>query len=162
MYSLWCLLVLNLIFVTQVHMTLVLALVLVLQTWCCQHVMTCDNVRFFSPFYLLFITCTFTFGHMTDNLPFLTWLTWSHTLLSHVTHHLMTHIDSGWLIVTHWCFTLCCFIYICFIFCFMTHMRTFIVLITYCSSDVHCHCDVYCSCDAIVHFTIKSGLLSSL
>ena len=113
-------------------------------------------------FYLLFITCTFTVGHMTDDLYFLTWLTWSHTLLSHVTHRLMTHVDSGWLIVTHRCFTHCYFIYICFIFRFMTHTRTPIVLVTYYSRDVHCSCDVYCSSDAIVHFTIKSGLLSSL
>ena len=34
-------------------------------------VTTCDDERFFFlSFYLLFITCTFTVGHMTDDLPF--------------------------------------------------------------------------------------------
>ena len=100
-------------------------------------VTTCDNIWFFFHLYLLFITCTFIVSHMTDDFPFLTWLTWSHTLLSHVTHRFMTHVDLGWLIVTHWCFTFNCFTYICFIFCFMTHTRTSIVLVTYCSRDVH-------------------------
>ena len=45
-------------------------------------------------FFTLFITCTFTVGHMTDNL-----------LLSHMTHHSMTHVDLHRLTVTHWCFT---------------------------------------------------------
>ena len=58
-------------------------------------VTTYDDVQFFFHFYLLFIMCTFTVGHMTDDLPLLTRLTWSHTLLSHVTHHLMTQVDSG-------------------------------------------------------------------
>ena len=104
----------------------------------------------------------FTFYLSRVLLQSVTWLTWSHTLLSHVTHRLMTRVDLGWLIVTHWCFTFYCFIHICFTFCFMTHTRTSIVLVTYCSSDIIVLCDVYCSCDAIVHFTIKSGLLSSL
>ena len=32
----------------------------------------------------------------------------------------------------------------------MTHMRTPIVLVTYCSSDFIVLCDVHCYCDAIV------------
>ena len=46
------------------------------------HVTTCDNIQFFFHFY---------------------------PLLSHMTHHLMTHVDLCWLIVTHWCFTLLLF-----------------------------------------------------
>ena len=125
----------------------------------------CHNLWWRTIFFFLlpFIYHVYFYSRSHDWRSFFrTWLIGSHTLLSHVTHRSMTHVDSGWLIVTHRCFTLCCFTYICFTFHFMTHTRTPIVLVTYCSCDVHCSCDVYCSSDAIVHFTIKSGLLSSL
>ena len=115
----------------------------------CRSVTTCDDVRFFFSFFFIYHVYFYSRSHDWRS-SFRTWLIGSHTLLSHVTHRLMTHVDSGWLIVTHRCFTLCCFIYICFIFCFMTHTRTPIVLVTYCSRDVHCSCDVYCSRDTIV------------
>ena len=117
-----------------------------------QHVMM-YNFSFIFTF--LFITCTFTVGHMTDNLPFLTWLTWSHTLFSHVTHCPVTHVNLGWLIVTHWCFTLVVSsVSVSSFVSWLTWEHPLfllpIVLVTFIVL-----CDVYCSCDAIVHIYYK-------
>ena len=87
-------------------------------------------------------------------------LYFSHDSLSHDSCQLLlTHSDS---LVFH------PFIY-SLSYCSIDSYKNLIVLVTYCSCDVHCSLwrllsldDVYCPSDAIVHFTIKSGLLSSL
>ena len=126
-------------------------------------VTTCDDVRFFFSFLPFIYHMYFysqshdwqtSFSHMTHLESYITFPCDSSSYDSH--QFRLTHSDS---LVFHLLFH---FIYICFIFCFMTHMRTSIVLVTSCSSDIIVLCDVHCSCDAIVHFTIKSGLLSSL
>ena len=64
-----------------------------------QHMISISFLSFYLSHVLLQLVIWLTTFH------FLTWLSRSHPLLSHVTHHSMIHVDWHQLIVTHWCFT---------------------------------------------------------
>ena len=66
----------------------------------------CDDVQFFFSFYL-FIYHVYCYSQSYDWRPFSSHMTHlESSFISHVIHRPMTHVDSCWLIVTHWCFTL--------------------------------------------------------
>ena len=123
-------------------------------------VTTCDDVQFLFHFtfylsrvLLQSVTWLMTFlSHMTHLESY---ITFSRDSLSYDLHWLrLTHSDSlvfhPFVVSVIAVSPLFRFTYIWFIFCFMTHMRTSIVLVTYCSSDIIVLCDVHCSCDSIV------------
>ena len=114
--------------------------------WVSQHVTMYDFFHF-----LHFIYHMYFYSQSHDWRPSLSHMT---HLESYVTFsHDSSSYDSRWLRLTHsdsLMFHPLLFHLFLFHFGFMTHTRTSIVLVTYCSSDITVLCDVHCSHDAIV------------